>query len=327
MHCMMFKINSLARICTVAALMCAASACATVEQYAAEFETRWATVTAKTITNQPSTSQSVVASTAANDVAAGSVNQPSLAVQKAKLDKLKPGDGCRAIYEVAPSVLNQDVQNVEAKLKLAACDYQTHDLVSARQRYQDVLALQTDPRAMKGLALTELKDGELTSALQLLKQANEKAKQSDWQIMNALGYAEDQLGHNAEAEAAYLAAATLAPARGAPMNNLGMHDLRLGRHDEAVKAFTIAPNREPDMKIAELNRRITYAVKGDFGRAFAGATEQERSAILNSAGAAAFAKGDIESARWMSSRALETSPVFYENAYANLERAQAGSSR
>ncbi len=295
------------------------SACATLDQYADDFEQRWAAQTAANLEQTPATLEPVIE--AVRDAA------PTLAVQKAKLAKLVPGSGCHAIYELAASVLNQDSKDTDARLKLAACDYDVRDLASARQRYNDVLAETADPRALKGLALTELKDGRAERALDLLKQANQKSHQSDWQIMNALGYAEDQLGHVAEAEAAFLAAASLAPERGAPMNNVGMHYLRAGRYDDAIKAFNLALNREPDLKIATLNRRIAYAVKGNYARAFANATELERSAVLNSAGAAALAKGDTDTARWLFREALDTSPVFYENAYANLERAQLSDER
>jgi Flp pilus assembly protein TadD len=194
------------------------------------------------------------------------------------------------------------------------------DLASARIRYRELLKSDADPRALKGLAMTEIKDSRYDTALELLKSYNQKTSQRDWQAMNALGFAEDQLGHSNEAEAAYLAAATLSPSHGAPMNNLGMMYMRNGRHDDAVRAFTLALNRQPDLSVADLNRRIAYGLKGDLNKAISGADERDRSAVYNSLGAAALSRGDTAAARRMFRKALESSPVFYENAYANLER-------
>ena len=173
----------------------------------------------------------------------------------------------------------------------------------------------------KGLALTELRDGRYVGALELLKKYNQKTALSDWQAMNATGFAHDQLGQKTEAETAYLAAATLSPGHGAPMNNLGMMYMREGRYDDAIQSFSIALNRQPDLEIANLNRRIAHGLKGDLGRAMSGASEKDRSAVYNSLGAAAMSRGDKASAQRMFKKALESSPVFYENAFANLERA------
>lgn len=114
----------------------------------------------------------------------------------------------------------------------------------------------------------------------------------------------------------------LAPSRGAPMNNLGMSYLRQERFADAINAFSSALDREPALGVASLNLRIAHAVEGDYSLALAGATDAEHAIILNSVGAAALARGETETARWLFQEALASSPVFYANAYSNLQRAR-----
>jgi tetratricopeptide (TPR) repeat protein len=283
------------------------SACAGIDEYAREFDARWKGEGTAAVTVSEAFPKA----------------DPALIERhKRRLAGLTPGSSCSAIYEIAPSILGSDASDPDAGLKLAACDFETRDYASARTRFRQIRDFEKDPRALKGLAMTELKDGKIEAALPLLKQVNTMTGQSDWQIMNALGYAEDQLEHFAEAEAAYVAAASLAPSRGAPMNNLGMMYLRKERYQDAIKAFTIALNREPGLDIAEFNRRIAYGVSGNIQKALAGATERERSAVLNSMGAAALGTGDRAKARTLFRDALESSPIFYQNAWENLETAE-----
>ncbi len=247
MRSVIFEKPGVMRACLLGVAAFTLSACASLEQYAADLEQRWPVTAAELGLKSTAANEAAPA-----EVAAAPVPHESLAVRTAKLAKLTPGASCRAIYDLAPSVLNEDRDHLHARLKLAACDYETRDLASARARFKDVLKDDSDPRALKGLALTELRDNRFESALELLEKYNQKTTQSDWQAMNALGFAFDQLGQKDKAEAAYLSAATLSPAHGAPMNNLGMMYMRDGRHADAIRSFSIALNRQPDLEIAEL---------------------------------------------------------------------------
>ncbi|MBO6895714.1 MAG: hypothetical protein JJ866_27620, partial [Roseibium sp.] len=74
--------------------------------------------------------------------------------------------------------------------------------------------------------------------------------------------------------------------------------------------------------VARLNLRTAFSMTGDLATAYSGASDAERAAILNNSGVAALADGDIEEASSLFNQALLNSPVFYQNAYNNLQRAR-----
>ncbi len=249
--------------------------------------------------------------------------QKQRAEMKARqLAKLSTGRDCDQILELAPDLALGETGEVDPELKIARCQYLGMDLASARDQYQSAYDDTGSVDALKGLALTELRAGRTERALKLLQQADDLAPASDVRVLNAIGYANDLIGNYGDAEAAFLRAGELHPDEGGAFNNLGMSYLRQDRYDEAVNAFQIALNRDPALTIARLNLRIALATRGDFATALSGASDAEQATVLNSAGAHAFAEGDLETAEWMFQRALDINPTFYPSAYENLQRAR-----
>jgi len=254
--------------------------------------------------------------------------QKQRAEMKARqLAKLSTSKDCDRILELAPDLALGEAGELDPELKIARCQYLGMDLASARDQYQAVYNDTGSVEALKGLALTELRAGRTERALQLLQQADDLAPSSDVRVLNAIGYANDLIGNYGAAEAAFRQAGELRPDDGGAFNNLGMSYLRQDRFDDAVNAFQIALNRDPALTIARLNLRIALATRGDFATALSGASEAEQATVLNSAGAHAFAEGDIETAEWMFQKALDINPTFYPSAYENLQRARLTSDR
>ncbi len=238
-----------------------------------------------------------------------------------QLAGLSAGSDCLKILEVAPEIIASEVNADDADLKLAQCQYHGLDFASARKNYRAAYDRTGSPEALKGLVLTELRDGRIPAAMDLLSQLNTDASQTDWQIFNAIGYANDLTGNFDLAEEAYVHAAALSPDKAAALNNLGMSYLRQDRPAEAIKAFRKALDREPSLSVARLNLRIALAATGDFAVALSGASEAEQASVLNSVGARALSRGDTDTAKWLFQQALEKNPAFYASAYENLERA------
>ena len=296
--------------CAIMAILLGLPACAGLQEMTQQFEENWDTASID----------------ATNPVEVRpidpAIQQARHDAQIQKLAELSTLNGCSSIYSLAPKILGFDESNFEAQLKLADCDYLARDLAGAKRRYSQLLAVSSDVRVIKGLALTHLLDGKADKALELFQRAVDQGMNSDWQVHNGIGYAEELLGDFDAAQSSYLKAANLDASKGGPMNNLGMLYLRQERYDEAVGAFEMALNREPALEIASLNLRITHAVQGDYAMAFANASDPVRAAVLNSVGTAALAKGDTQTAKWLFQEALARNPVFYESAFDNLQRAR-----
>lgn len=290
------------------ALMLATGGCANMAEFSSSLDKEW---------TQPSVE--VTPKETAPDPEAIRLRAEMKARQLARLSS---GTDCDKILEVAPEVIASELDADGADLKLARCQYQGLDFASARKNYRTAYDRTGSVDALKGLALTELSDGRIVAALDLLGQMNTDESQTDWQVFNAIGYANDLSGNFDAAQDSYLRAAELSPDKAAAMNNLGMSYLRQDRPLDAINAFRKALDREPTMSVARLNLRIALASTGDFAVALAGATEVEQASVLNSVGAQALAKGDIEGAQRLFQKALEKSPTFYANAHENLERAR-----
>lgn len=302
--------SSIKALCATASLG-ALCACAGLDQMTADFDKRWSTASAA----PPSKEVNITA-----------VVDPAFAAgQRDKLIQLDAATSCDKIRELALVVMARDPADRMARLQLADCEFAQGDLVESRRHYTHANDLAKDVRSLKGLAFVEMRDGHADIAKSLLAEAGAIEAEPNWTLVNATGFVEDMMGNPDVAQAAFLRAAELAPSKGAPMNNLGMSYLRQERYSDAIAAFAGALNREPRLTVAALNMRIAHAALGDYAVALAGATDDERALVLNSVGTAALAHGDAETARWLFQQALDADPVFYSNAYDNLQRAQASS--
>jgi Flp pilus assembly protein TadD len=303
------KIRSkILRTACAAAAVLAGAGCANLAEFTASLEKEWAEPSVEVTPKQTPTDPEA---------------QRLRAEMKVRtLEGLTTATDCAKILEIAPDVLASLTEITDEDIKLARCQYQGLDFASARKTYRGAFDRTGDAEALKGLALTELRDGRIEQGLDLMAGLNTNETQTDWQVFNAIGYASDVSGRFAEARDAYLRAAELSPDQGGALNNLGMSYLRQGNNPGAIDAFRQALDREPGLSVARLNLRIALASSGDFAVALAGASEAEQAAVLNSVGAQALSRGDVDTAKSLFLQALETSPSFYTSAFENLERAR-----
>lgn len=288
------------------------AACSSFDNYSAEFEEAWASSPATMTADRD----------AQNRVELKALSEEQANQLKTELDSLDPESDCKRIETISLRLTSAEITSSSAIAKAAECDYRTGDYASARTRYQQLVELEDTAEAHARLGLTYLQGGDVTRAEAALLTAVQRQPDLDWRVQNGLGYIQDQAGQWSDAETYYQRASQLAPESGVPLNNLGMSYLRQERYPDAINAFSSALNRSPDLHVARLNLRTAFSMTGDLAMAYSGASDSERAAILNNTGVAALANGNSEEARTLFSQALKQSPVFYVNAYNNLQRAQ-----
>jgi Flp pilus assembly protein TadD len=103
------------------------------------------------------------------------------------------------------------------------------------------------------------------------------------------------------------------------LNNRGYSYLLRNRLDEASADFVEALRQRPDLSPARTNLRLAIALKGEYGRATAGAQKDTEAALLNNAGFAALVRGDYAGAEDLLQRAIQRKGEYYDLATANLE--------
>lgn len=207
----------------------------------------------------------------------------------------------------------------EVQLIQAECTYRSGDLAGAARQYEALLTEQRDGRALRSLGVIAARNGDYSESRAYLDEAV-ILRPEDWRIWNTLGFLEDINQNWAGARQAYEQAARLAPTRAAPLNNLGLSFMQNGEYEAANAAFSEAASREVNFAPAETNLRIVMILQGQVERALWGIDDRERPVVLNNAGVIARSQGDLDLAASLFQRALDESPVFYEQAYDNLQQ-------
>ena len=205
------------------------------------------------------------------------------------------------------SLLGGDLNLVRKRYNVALTSYRMAE-GSAETRAQSLQG--------QGLALALL--GRSGEALEILKRAVAEDPKA-WRAWNALGAQYDARGDWTASEAAY--AEAMANSGSAPqvLNNRGYSRLLQSRRDEAVADLVAALQKKPDMTEARTNLRLALAMGGDYERATAGASADERAALLNNAGFAAGIRGDYAKAEELLSQALKVKSEYYARASENLK--------
>ena len=233
---------------------------------------------------------------------------------------------CETATAIAALRIHEAETAREAQLIMAACEFAGGDVASARSRYEFLLADGNDARALRGMGTVLLAGGDAETAMPYLERAVVAAP-ADWRAWNALGISWMELDQRTEAINAFRRATEIAPTSATPWNNLGLAYLQDGQSDAAVSAFTQALRREPGLPAAEANLRLAFLVRGETSRALRDVSEDERPILLNNAGVIARSQGDLRRAESLFQRALEASPVFYEQAYSNWQEVRAANNQ
>ena len=198
----------------------------------------------------------------------------------------------------------------------------------ARSRYDDALSnfkkIDTIPslraRALEGEGLALSMAGRSDAAIAALQEAVAQDPNA-WRGWNALGSEFDRRHDWQRADAAYERAMANSNGSAFVLNNRGFSRLSQNRLDDAVADFVAALERKPDLTCARNNLRLAIAMKGDYGRAIAGASSGDRAAVLNNAGFAAMLRGDYSDAKDLLGQAMKARGEYYAMAAANLELA------
>lgn len=199
----------------------------------------------------------------------------------------------------------------------------------ARGRYADAIVAfdrglqdpgaRADAQEGKGLALSLL--NRPAEAVALLKSAV-AAKPGAWRAWNALGSEYDGRGEWAAAEDAYAQALATSTNPAIVLNNRGYSRLLQNRPTEAAADLVSALQKKPDLAEARTNLRLALAMSGDYDRAVAASSTDDKATLLNNAGFAAAMKGDYAQAEALLSQALGARSQFYARASENLGLAQ-----
>lgn len=231
-------------------------------------------------------------------------------------------NACESALDIARGILRSDRSSFEARLIQAECTYRGGDFASATVQFNTLLAESRDARILRGLGLIAARESRFAEARAYLNEAL-TLRQDDWRVWNTVGFLDDVQQNWESAQNAYEQAARLAPERAAPLNNLGLSYLQRGDYEAANAAFTEAGNRQPGFAPADTNLRITLIMQGQVERALWGIDDHQRPEVLNNAGVIARSQGDLDLAASLFQRALDESPVFYEQAYENLQQLRA----
>jgi len=203
-----------------------------------------------------------------------------------------------------------------------------------RGRYEQALekfrsaetAAETRGGAMEGEGLSLALAGRQAEAVPVLKKTVAEYPKA-WRAWNALGGAYDDRRQWDEADDAYAHALAASDAPAIVLNNRGYSRLLRNRLDEASADFVEALRQRPDLGAARTNLRLAIALKGEYGRATAGAQKDTEATLLNNAGFAALVRGDYARAESLLQQAIQRKGEYYELAAANLELVREGKAR
>lgn len=209
-----------------------------------------------------------------------------------------------------------------AGLGFAQLDLQQYD--AAHDTFRQALARDPqDPASREGAALADLARGQVADAVPKLRELAQQPPVS-WRVFNGLGVIADLDGEFAVAADFYQRARAAGGDNVVVANNLGYSTLMSGDAAAARTLLQEALLRYPRDVRLQQNLGLAEARSGDYARAV-----QTLSAVmpeweaLNNVGYMAMLNGALEIAHSHLQRALDSSPRFYPQAAANLERVEA----
>jgi Flp pilus assembly protein TadD len=161
--------------------------------------------------------------------------------------------------------------------------------------------------------------GKSDDALADLKDATTLDK-TLWRAWNGLGREYDMRKDWKKSQAAY-ATALAAPGVNAAivLNNRGYSHLLQQEPTLATPDFVAALDKDPTLAAARTNLRITLAMEGEYSRASATGSGDDRAAVLNNVGLAAAIRGDYLEADKLLTEAIAAKGEFYARAADNLQ--------
>ena len=217
--------------------------------------------------------------------------------------------------QVATGMSGTDIDRVLADLAFASGKYD-----EALIRYRQLLAAKPgDSWLAERAGISALKQGDVATAAPLIDRAT-KAPRPSWRAWNARGVVADLQQDWRGADAAYGAAADVAPDNADIVNNQGWSRLLRGDWKQAVGFFERAVALDlRSTRMANNLELARAAMASELPARRAKETDGAWAARLNDAGMAAQLMGDRQRAVAAFTQALEASGTWYARAANNLQ--------
>ncbi|HYH17740.1 MAG TPA: tetratricopeptide repeat protein [Azospirillum sp.] len=171
--------------------------------------------------------------------------------------------------------------------------------------------------AFQGRGIAHVLLGDEAAARTNLTKAVE-ADPSLWRAWNALGLINDRGRNWAQADQCYQKAAQINPGAAEIYNNRGYSLLQRGDHASAIPLFNQALRIDPTLEAARNNLTLASALQGRYEGALTAIPSEVLPTALNNVGYAALLRRDYASAELYLTRAVQSSPRYFEKANENL---------
>lgn len=220
-------------------------------------------------------------------------------------------------------ILTVESENLEAKLGLAEVFLATGASSKAAGIFRDLREVdEIRARALQGEGLALLAGGYRIEARDRLEEAVAVGPDL-WRSWNALGQIHDYDQRWADSSGCYDKALEQKPDSAILHNNKGFSLLLQGRYDEASRHLMKALELQPRLATVQANLRLALAWQGRYVDAAQGLDRGDIPRVLNNIGYVALLRGDYERSEALLTRAMESSPSYFELASRNLETLRA----
>jgi len=199
---------------------------------------------------------------------------------------------------------------------------QMGDTASTQYALSQLLSVDpNNPAALEKLGLIELRNGQQVDAKEHLETAAALGS-SNWRLLNALGVLADYRGEHAAAQAYYAQGLEQQGAdRSSLLNNIGYSYYLSGDLQGALRRFEQSLAISPNFDQALSNKGLTLIRMGrsdEAYRVFKSFMSEEKA--LNNVGFLHMLFGEYQVAERYLRMAIKASPMYYEEAYQNLDR-------
>lgn len=232
------------------------------------------------------------------------------------------GEYRQALSHYVRALVNNP-ESPDVLYKIGTVHRQTDELALAEKAFLEVLELRPqDSAALEGLGLVYLsKRQEKPAEEMLLRALNQEPTR--WRTLNALGILADLSGDLARAQSYYEQGLAAYPESSILLNNIGYSHYLAGDWSAAKRYYERALASDASNREAWSNLGLLYVRQARLEEAVhAFERIMEPANALNSVGYACMITGRYDCAKEYFSRAIAISPVYYEQAYANLGRMQ-----
>lgn len=248
----------------------------------------------------------------------------SSAIQTSEADAFfKSGDYQKAIRSYK-KLAEDNPKNTEYLFKYAEALRLSGGAAEAYAVYDEILDIDKNAvYAMEGKGLCYVNDGKFKEAVDIFSQILYKDA-SRWRTVNALGVVYALSGHPEESMQYYTIALEISDNNPVVLNNVGLSIALSGDTDRGVAIFKKALSRSgvstATREKLENNLALVYGISGDMDKAEELLRKYlPEAAVYNNLGYYAKLAKDNELARTYLSKALASSPVYYEKAWKNLQ--------